>query len=116
MKIERRCLTDVPISVAHTVDVPVCCPASQNPRQGSTMTISYRPVSTVMPVEDLAAMADEYVGGRGEIRGMEEMIQDIARRVHAVVGVPVRIKARLIIGPPFGGAVQGMDIIARAGQ
>jgi len=112
----RNCLTDVPIRVVHTVDVPVCCPASSNPKPGSEMTISYRPTGIVMPVEDLAAMADEYVGGRDEIRGMEEMIQDIARRVHEAVGVPVRVKARLIIGPPFGGAVQGMDIIARAGQ
>jgi hypothetical protein len=111
----RSCLTDIPISVVHTVDVPVCCPASSNPKPGSKMTISYHPTGIVMPVEDLAAMANQYIGGRDEIRGMEEMIQDIARRVHEVVGVPVKVNASLIIGPPFGGTVQGMDIIARAG-
>lgn len=74
----------------------------------------YRPRSVVMPVEDLAEMVAGYVGGRGAIRGMEEMIQEIAARVHGEVGVPVRVRAELIIQPPYGGAEQRMAVRARA--
>jgi hypothetical protein len=90
---------------------------SGNPQAGSSLRISYRPKGVVFPVEDLAAWIAEYIGGheaRG-IRGMEEMIQDLAARVHAAVGVPVKARAHLEIKPPFGGDPQGMAVICRAG-
>ncbi len=67
-----------------------------------------------MPVEALAAMAGEYVGGLGEIRGMEELVQDFARRTAAEVRVPVRAKAELLIQPPYGGDVQRMHVSAKS--
>jgi hypothetical protein len=69
-----------------------------------------------MPVEDLAVMAGEYVGGLGDIRGMEELVQDFARRTFAEVRVPVRARADLLIQPPYGGDVQQMNVTARAGR
>jgi len=110
----RTCSTAVETVVTHIVDVQPCCPASGNPLAGSTISLTYRPAGIVLPVEDLAAMVGEYVGGLGSIRAMEEMIQDIAIRCAAVVGAEVAARADLRIAPPYGGAVQGMVVTAVA--
>lgn len=110
----RTCSTSVPTFISHSVPLPQCCPVSGNPLPGSKLTVCYMPEAIVFPVEDLAAYVAEYVGGRGEIRGMEEMVQELATRVRDVVGQPVRAFADLIIQPPFGGDQQTMRVSARS--
>lgn len=110
----RSCNAYVPTFVSHSTPLPQCCPVSKNPLPGSKLTVCYRPDDVVFPVEDLAAFVAEYVGGRGDIRGMEEMIQELVVRVRDVVQVPVRAFADLLIKPPFGGEIQTMRVSARA--
>lgn len=110
----RTCKPETPTFVSHSTPIPQCCPVSGNPLPGSKLTVCYMPNTVVFPVEDLAEFVSEYVGGRGDIRGMEEMIQELAARVRDVVGVPVRAFADLIIQPPFGGDQQTMRVAARA--
>jgi hypothetical protein len=110
----RTCQPDTKTFVSHSVPIPQCCPVSGNPLPGSKLTVCYIPNAIVFPVEDLAAFVSEYVGGRGEIRGMEEMVQELATRVRDVVGVPVRAFADLGIQPPYGGERQTMRVTARA--
>ena len=110
----RTCSTEIPTFIAHEVAIPVCCPVSANPAEGSVIVICYRPDGVVFPVEDLVDMVDGYVGGRGAVRNMEEMIQDVAVRVATIVKVPVRAIAKLNIRPPFGGDMQKMRVSARA--
>ena len=110
----RSCNAHVPIFLSHSTPIPQCCPVSGNPLPGSKLTVCYRPDDVVFPVEDLASFVSEYVGGRGDIRGMEEMIQELAVRVRDVVRVPVRAYADLVIKPPFGGDQQTMRVSARA--
>lgn len=112
----RTCDPNTRAFVSHSVPLPQCCPVSGNPAAGSKLTVSYLPAGVVFPVEDLAAFVAEYVGGRGEVRGMEEMIQELANRVNGVVGVNVRAVAYLIINPPFGGDPQTMRVTARASR
>ena len=112
----RRCQPGIPLTVRHEIDVPSCCPVSRNPYAGSRLAITYRPRGVVLPVEVLRDMIAEYPGGhqtRG-VRGMEEMVQDIARRVARIVGVPVRVRADLVIVPAGGGAPQMMRLSARS--
>ncbi|NTG86176.1 hypothetical protein G6L15_08455 [Agrobacterium rhizogenes] len=110
----RTCNRAIPSFVSHTVPIPSCCPVSGNPLRGSKLTVCYAPDEIVFPVEDLASFVAEYVGGRGDIRGMEEMIQELATRVRDIVHVPVRSFADLLIRPPFGGDIQTMRVAARA--
>jgi hypothetical protein len=110
----RTCNDTVQIFVSHSTPLPQCCPVSRNPLPGSNLTVCYQPNGIVFPVEDLADFVAEYVGGRGDIRGMEEMIQELATRVRDVVGVPVRAYADLIIQPPYGGDQQTMRVAVRA--
>lgn len=112
----RTCAPDLPTFVSHSTPIPPCCPVSGNPRPGSKITVSYIPAGVVMPVEDLVDFVAEYVGGHAtrEVRNMEEMVQDLAVRVRDVVKVPVRVRADLIILPPYGGAEQTMRVSARA--
>lgn len=105
--------------VHHVVNLHPCCPVSGNPKEGSQLQVSYRPkAGVVFPVEDLAEMAHGYVGGRYQIRNMEEMIQDIADRISEIVRSDVRAVARLIISPPYGGDDQHMRVthVSRAAQ
>lgn len=109
----RTCAPGTRTLVAHEVNVPRCCPFSGNPVSG-TFRLAYRPsAGIVLPVEDLAAMVEGYVGGRGAIRGMEEMIQEIAQRCADSVRVPIRAHADLRIVPPFGGDLQRLLVRVR---
>lgn len=110
----RTCSIDVPTFVAHEVNIPQCCPVSANPAPGSVIKVCYIPNGIVYPVENLVDLVNEYVGGRGDVRNMEEMIQDVASRVAGIVKVPVRAIADLNIRPPFGGDMQKMRVSARA--
>ncbi len=88
---------------------------SGNPAPGSTLRVSYLPKGIVLPVEDLAAWARDFVDGHPSgIREMEAMIQDLARRTAEAVGVPVRAVADLKIDPPVPGDQQTMRVTARA--
>lgn len=108
----RRCADDVKTYVHHLFRLFPCCPFSGNPKDGSFARVSYAPNGVVMPVEDLEVMAREYIGGLGPIRGMEEMVQDMAKRIADTCGVRVRLRAYMIISPPFGGADQMMRVTA----
>lgn len=110
----RTCNPSVPSFVSHTVPIPECCPVSKNPRPGSTICVSYLPRDIVVPVEALEERVRGYVGGFESIRGMEEMIQDIARWCATETGVRVRVVADLVIQPPYGGEQQTMRVSARA--
>jgi hypothetical protein len=111
----RTCATDQRTVVHHVVSLPRCCPVSGNPQPGSRLRVSYTPTAgLVVPVEDLADMVEQYVGGLGGIRAQEEMIQHIAARCAAGVRVPVRARADLQIAPPFGGEQQRMVVSVRA--
>lgn len=110
----RTCNPSVPSFVSHSVPLPVCCPVSKNPRPGSTVRVSYLPTDTVVPVEALEEHVRLYVGGFENIRGMEEMIQDIALWCAEETGVRVRAVADLIIQPPYGGELQTMRVSARS--
>lgn len=110
----RTCSTETETFVTHVLDLPPMCPVSGNPRPGSGVAVCYRPNGVVFPVEDLEAFIREYIGGRGAVRGMEEMVQELAQRVAEIVKVPVRVIADLTIQPPYGGNLQRMRVTARA--
>lgn len=109
----RTCDPTVSAFVSHLVPIPECCPVSKNPKAGSTIRVSYLPRAIVVPVEDLEEKVRGYIGGFQSIRGMEEMIQDIARWCSGETGVSVRAVADLIIQPPYGGELQKMRVSAR---
>lgn len=112
----RTCDAAVKTFISHTVEIPECCPVSHNPRPGSVLTVSYFPDGVVVPVENLVDWVNEYVGGHDtrRIRNMEEMVQDIAVRCAEETRVRVRLRANLIIQPPYGGELQTMRVSARA--
>jgi len=93
---EARCTRT---TQTHELDLPPCCPRSGNPLAGSSIAITYTPAETHIEVASLRKYVDSYQGGRGSIRSMEGMIQQIARDCSEAVGVPVTVTARLVINP-----------------
>ena len=100
--------------MAHTLAIPPCCPVSRNPLAGSTFTICYRARVDVLEIYSLKAYIRDFIGGyRGvtgeiEIRTMEGMIARVAADCASAVGVPVRVKAEVLLRPQ-----QSMTVIAR---
>lgn len=89
--------------VRHTVALPVCCPISKNPREGSTLTVVYQPSGSVLEVYSVVAVVNLFRGGfpgagkyRAE-RNMEGMIDLLAQMAADAVGVPVRVQADLVL-------------------
>lgn len=93
---ESRCKST---KETHILPVPVCCPFSQNPRPGSTLRIEYRLSELILEVATLKAYVDSYIGGKGDIRSMEGMIQQITQDCANAVQTSVWVKAHLVIEP-----------------
>lgn len=87
----------------HTVELPECCPVSKNPKPGSTLTLSYRPVSTVLEVYSLRSLIASFRGGfNGNAsypaeRNMEGMVQLITQMCADALGVQVHARAELVL-------------------
>lgn len=98
----------------HTLDIPPCCPVSKNPRPGSKIVISYRAKEQVLEVASLMAYIYRFVGGlhsaSGDlvVRDMEGMLLKIAQDCANKLGVPVRVRAELVLLPR-----QKASVIAR---
>lgn len=83
----------------HVLPLPAMCPVSGNPREGSYVAIRYTPVDRYLEVYSLEKYIQRFVGGwlsRG-IRDMEQVIATIAGDCAQAVGVPVKVRARLIL-------------------
>jgi len=83
----------------HTIPLKPCCPVSGNPQEGSTIAIAYSPDGKLLEVEALRAYVDSYQGGRGDVRSMEGMCQQITQDCANVLGVMVHAVAELVITP-----------------
>jgi 7-cyano-7-deazaguanine reductase len=83
----------------HILPLLNCCRVTRNPQEGSVLEISYSPDERILEVASLRAYVDSYVGGRGDIRSMEGMIQNITQACADVVGVMVHSLALLVIEP-----------------
>ena len=93
---EKRCSE---LIESHILELPSCCPISGNPQGGSEIEISYRPGELLLEVASLRKYVDSYVNGRGEVRSMEGMVQQITQDCADVLRVVVKITARLILEP-----------------
>lgn len=93
---EKRCQVTVE---SHMFKISDMCPVSGNPLSGSRITITYTPADCVLEVEDLKRFIASYKNGRGEVRSMEGMIQDITRACSEAVSTKVVVRADLVIHP-----------------
>ena len=93
---ESRCYTT---TQKQTLALPACCPISGNPLEGSEIDITYKPGRWHLEVEALHQYIQSYKGGRGDVRSMEGMIQQIAQDCAETLEVDVVVEARLVIAP-----------------
>lgn len=94
---ERRCAYMVE---THILRLPHCCPITANPQHGSSVEITYRPEQFILEVQSLHDYIASFVGGRGDVRSMEGMIQQIAHDCSKTLGgLRVSVVANLNIHP-----------------
>jgi len=80
----------------HEVTVPPLCPKTQNPIQGSNITISYIPGEKLLEVYSLREYIDSFIGSQ-ETRDLELFAQVVARDCRAVLGVKVSVAGKFIM-------------------
>lgn len=83
----------------HILPLAPCCPYSGNPQPGSELQISYDVTDKILEVASLRFYVDSYIGGKGEIRSMEGMVQAITQECANAVGGMCHVVADLIIEP-----------------
>lgn len=93
---ESRCNS---MKSVHSLDLKPCCPISGNPLAGSVLEIEYRAGDHLLEVEALRRYVDSYQGGRGDVRSMEGMIQQITQDCANILKTSVHTTARLNIAP-----------------
>ena len=95
-------------NMVHILDLPPCCPVTDNPQPGSKVRIAYQANEFFLEVVSLRAYVDSFRGGRGAVRSMEAMIQQIAKDCANCVNKFTVVTASLIIDPG-----QAMDVECR---
>ena len=93
---ERRCAFT---EHEHDLEISGFCPVSGNPRDGSRVRISYKGKDGFLEVAALRAFVESYRGGKGEVRSMEGMLQEIAQVCADCLQVDVKLAALLLIEP-----------------
>lgn len=83
----------------HILSFSGCCPITGNPQKGSTLTISYKGSTHFLEVAALRALVDSYIGGKGDVRSMEGMLQEITQVCADILRVDVKLSSVLLIEP-----------------
>jgi len=80
----------------HEVNIPPLCPRTQNPIQGSTLTISYTPADKLLEVYSLNEYVTSFIGSN-EVRDLELLTQVVAHDCHEVLGVQVLVIGKYLL-------------------
>ncbi len=91
--------SQIAIEQCHVLDLPQCCPISRNPQLGSTVTIRYMSSNKALEVYSLKQYIDSFIGGKDNVRGMEDMIKQIYIDCQKVLDIPITVEANLILEP-----------------
>jgi len=83
----------------HCLQFDAMCPVTGNPLKGSTLTIKYRGAHGFLEVASLREFVDSYKGGKGDVRSIEGMLQEIAQACSDVLKVDVQLSSFLQIVP-----------------
>jgi len=91
-------------TVAHTVPLPPkCCPVSDNPIEGSTITLEYQPGAHTLEVYSLTKLLQLFVGGFAgngyypPERNMEGMVELIAQMAADALKCPVTFTSHVLL-------------------
>jgi NADPH-dependent 7-cyano-7-deazaguanine reductase QueF len=80
----------------HEVQVPPLCPRTENPIQGSTVTISYAPDQKLLEIYSLNEYIASFIGSQ-DVRDLELLTQVIARDCHEILGVQVFVIGKYML-------------------
>lgn len=85
---------DMQMTLEHILHLPELCPASKNPKPGSTMTLSYQAGAQILELFSL----DQYIAafrGHPIVRDMEYFTQVVAQDAADTLGHQVSVHAEL---------------------
>ncbi|GGI79870.1 hypothetical protein [Deinococcus wulumuqiensis] len=80
------------MTVEHVLTLPELCPATRNPKPGSTLTLSYVGGERLLELFSLDTYVDAFVG-HPVVRDMEFFVQTVAQDAADALGCPVTAAA-----------------------
>ena len=100
---------DLSTEVEHIVELPELCPATGNPRPGSTLTIRYEAGERLLELFSLDAYIAAFIG-HPVVRDMEYFVQTVAQDSADALGHAVEVRADV----QFNRVRQGQRLTVRA--
>lgn len=100
---------DLDTRIEHVLLLPVLCLVTQNPRAGSTLTLSYAAGESLLELFSLDTYIDGFIG-HATVRDMEYFVQTVAQDAADALGHEVRAQAEVW----FNRLRQGQRIDVRA--
>jgi NADPH-dependent 7-cyano-7-deazaguanine reductase QueF len=97
------------MTLEHVVLLPVLCPVSQNPAQGSTLTIGYAASARILELFALEAYIAAY-SGHTLVRDMEYFVQTVGRECAKALGCNVHLCGEIV----YAGLAQRQKISVTA--
>ncbi|MBV7433984.1 hypothetical protein KRX19_03005 [Cardiobacteriaceae bacterium TAE3-ERU3] len=82
------------MSIEHVLLLPELCPASKNPKQGSTLTLQYDAGAQLLELFSLDKYINAYIG-HPIVRDMEFFTQTVAQDAADALGCEVSATAEL---------------------
>jgi hypothetical protein len=80
------------MTVEHVLTLPELCPATQNPKPGSTLPLSYAGGERLLELFSLDTYVDAFIG-HPVVRDMEFFVQTVAEDAANALGCPVTARA-----------------------
>lgn len=78
----------------HILHLPELCPATKNPKQGSTLSIAYQAGPILLELFSLDTYIQAFIGDQ-QVRDMEYFVQVVAEDVSDVLSQAVQVQAEL---------------------
>ena len=100
---------DLHTVVEHVVELPELCPATENPRPGSTLTICYEARERLLELFSLDGYIAAFIG-HPVVRDMEYFVQTVAQDCADALGHEVEVRADV----RFNRVRQGQRLAVRA--
>lgn len=100
----------LPTEVEHLLYLPELCPATGNPKPGSTLRLRYQAGAKLLELFSLDAYLDAFIGNP-KVRDMEYFVQTVARDAALALGQEVEAVAEV----QFNRVRQGQKITVKAG-
>lgn len=91
----RNNYPNLSMKISNTIELPILCEMSQNPKKGSTLTVHYKAKETILELFAFENYIKGFIGHQ-TVRDIEYLAQVIAQECHLALNTEVTVEANII--------------------